>query len=82
MAGALSDLKLLTVCEAARRLRVHPDTLVRWCKKGKANPIVDSGGRRVFAESEVARLLGACHTSCQIHSVGEKHCCGDRCENH
>lgn len=57
MTNCSSDLKLLTVCEAARRLRIHPDTLVRWCRNGIARPILDSGGRRIFTESEVDRLL-------------------------
>jgi len=44
--------------EAAEMLRVRIETLRRWEREGKLSTTRTSGGQRLVAPSEVARLLG------------------------
>ncbi len=49
-------MELLGIGEAARRLGVHPMTLVLWEKRGIVSPERDSSGRRIFLGEDIARL--------------------------
>ncbi|MBI2843046.1 MAG: MerR family transcriptional regulator [Armatimonadetes bacterium] len=53
----MKELEILGMSEAARRLRVHPFTLRRWCEAGKVYPMRDSTGRRLFLGSDIAKLV-------------------------
>ena len=47
----------LSTIEAARELRVHPNTLLRWVAQGKV-PFVRLGGRKLlFSRSEISKLV-------------------------
>jgi len=47
----------LSTIEAARELRVHPNTLLRWVAQGKV-PYVRLGGRKLlFSRSEISKLV-------------------------
>lgn len=41
---------------AAGMLGVHPDTLIRWEKKGYVKPQRDSAGRRLFTPAQIEGL--------------------------
>ena len=52
---------LLTVPEVAARLRINPETVRRWLRRGKLRGVLmggDRGGYRI-AESELVRFLAA-----------------------
>jgi excisionase family DNA binding protein len=53
-----TDMKLLTIKEAAQFLHVHENTLRRWCDQGviPAIRICSRGDRRIY-ESSVDKLL-------------------------
>lgn len=52
----------LSTIEAARELRVHPNTLLRWVAQGKV-PYVRLGGRKLlFSRSEIQRLVAGKNT--------------------
>jgi excisionase family DNA binding protein len=47
----------LSTIEAARELRCHPNTLLRWAAQGKV-PYVRLGGRKLlFSRSEISKLV-------------------------
>jgi len=50
-------MEILGIGEAARRLRVHPFTLRRWCESGQVKPIRDSEGRRLFLAEDIDRMV-------------------------
>jgi excisionase family DNA binding protein len=49
-------MKLLSIGEAARILRVHTDTLKRWEHSGKVRPRRDHRGTRFYSSEDVERL--------------------------
>ena len=49
-------MELLGTSEAARRLRVHPFTLVRWDARGILTPMRDSAGRRLYLAETIEAL--------------------------
>ena len=52
----MSDM--LTVREVARLLHVHPNTLRRWCNKGRIRAYrITSRGDRRFKREEIAQFL-------------------------
>jgi len=47
----------LSTVEAARELRIQPNTLLRWVAQGKV-PCVRLGGRKLlFSRSEISKLV-------------------------
>jgi DNA-binding transcriptional MerR regulator len=44
---------LIAMSEAARRLGVHPNTIVLWERKGLITPMRDSANRRLFTPEEI-----------------------------
>jgi DNA-binding transcriptional MerR regulator len=42
--------------EASRRLRVHPNTLRRWCDNDRLQPMRDSANRRLFDGQRINKL--------------------------
>jgi excisionase family DNA binding protein len=46
----------LSTIEAARELRCHPNTLLRWVAEGKV-PCVRLGRKLLFSRSEIAKLV-------------------------
>ena len=49
--------RLVGVAEAAKQLKVSPDTVRRWHKKGLINATVNSSGDRLFEFDELIRLV-------------------------
>lgn len=47
----------LTPAEAARRLGVHPRTLVRWSRAGVVTPYTTPGGQRRYPSEQLDRLM-------------------------
>ena len=46
--------------EAAKKLRVHRQTISRWVRRGKLRPVRGKGrghGKQAFTESELLRFL-------------------------
>jgi excisionase family DNA binding protein len=46
----------LSTIEAARELRCHPNTLLRWVAEGKV-PCVRLGRKLLFSRSEISKLV-------------------------
>ena len=46
----------LSTIEAARELRCHPNTLLRWVSEGKV-PYVRLGRKLLFSRSEISKLV-------------------------
>jgi excisionase family DNA binding protein len=55
-----SDQEVLTVKEAAARLKLNPETIRRWIKSGRIRAVSLGSDRAGFRipESEVRRMLG------------------------
>ena len=57
----MGEIRYLTVAEAAKRLRAHPETVRRWLKQGKIYGSRPGGAKLGWriAETEVERVLTA-----------------------
>jgi predicted site-specific integrase-resolvase len=49
-------MDLVAIGEAARELRVHPDTLKRWETAGRVRPLRDHRGARFYCRRDLDRL--------------------------
>lgn len=48
---------LLTPAEAAARLRVHPNTLAQWAKRGRLQAVQLPSGRRRYRAADIDRIV-------------------------
>jgi excisionase family DNA binding protein len=58
MSDEQKPVELLSISEAAARLRVHPNTLRRWADEGIVRSVrpPKPGGHRRFTSTEIARV--------------------------
>jgi DNA-binding transcriptional MerR regulator len=49
-------MAVLLISDVARKVGICSDTIRSYCRQGLLSPIRDSSGRRLFTDSDVARV--------------------------